>query len=173
MINYLFHSLHYFRFHNGEACVANMPLHFLCRGWLKDEGEWKHRTLQTGVSKHVQTHRQQWERHTQAARPNSAPLYSAAHLAHLTSERTHFAKGSKVMSSQSGGWCVYTNGRVCASSVPAHIIYQQRSQWVRTSACLCQRGFPFASVAQFHTGRGRGGWQSTRDCRGTVQAHLH
>lgn len=35
-------------------------------------------------SEHVQTHRQQWERHTQAVRPNSAPLlYSAVHLAFL------------------------------------------------------------------------------------------
>lgn len=110
-----------------------MPLHFLCRGWMKDEGEWRRRTLQTGVSKHVQTHRQQWERHTQAVRPNSAPLYSAMYLAHLTSERTHFAKGSKVMSSQSGGWCVCSNDRVCASSVPVYIIYQQRLQWLRTS----------------------------------------
>lgn len=50
-----------------------------------------------------------------------------------------------------------SNGRVCTSSVPAHIMYQQRLQCVRTSVCLCQRGFPFASVAQSHTGRGRGG----------------
>lgn len=105
-------------------------------------------------------------------RPSSSPLYSAARLAHLTSERTHFTKGSKVMSSQRGGWCVCSKSRVCASSVPAHIIYQQPSQCVRSSACLCQRGFPFALVAQFHIGRGRGRWQSTRDCRIAVHAHL-
>lgn len=179
VINYLFHSLHYFQFHNGEACVADRPLHFLCRGWMKDEGEWKHRTLQTGVSKHAQTHRQQRQRHThtQAARPNSSPLYSAVHLAHLTSERNHFTKGSKVISSQSGGWClcvcVCCNGRVCASSVPAHIIYQQRLQCVRTSVGLCQRGFPFASVAQSHTGRGQEGWLSTVGCRETAHERSH
>lgn len=41
--------------------------------------------------------------YTQAARPNSARLYSAARLAHLTSERIHFSQGGKVMSSPSGG----------------------------------------------------------------------
>lgn len=46
------------------------------------------------------------ETYTGSSTQFSSPLYSATHPAHLTSERTHFTKGSKVMSSQSGGWCV-------------------------------------------------------------------
>lgn len=66
---------------------------------------------------------------------------------------------------------------VMAECVQAQCLYifihRQRSQCVRTSVCLCQRGFPFASVAQSHTGRGWGGWQRAREYRGSVQAHLH
>lgn len=154
--------------------VADMPLHFLCRGWMKDEGEWNRRTLQTGVSKHVQTHRQQWERHTQAVRPNSAPLCSAAHLARLTSERTHFTKGSKVMSSQSGGWCVCV---VMAEFVQAqclHILYISTALQVCAYQCLSvSERIPLCVSCTISHREGRGGWQSARDHRGTVQAHSH
>lgn len=69
---------------------------------------------------------------------------------------------------------VFTGLRLCVCVVMAefvqahclHILYISRACTVCVciSVCLCQRGFPFASVAQSHTGRGREGWQSRRDC---------
>lgn len=70
-----------------------------------------------------------------------------------------------------GLMCVCSYGRVCANSVPAHIIYQQCLQYVR--ARVCQKGFPFASVAQSHIGRGQGGWQNARHCIGMAKVHPH
>lgn len=169
----LLHYVHYLEFHNGEFFEADIPLHFLCRGWMKDEGEWKQRTLQQEwASTYKPTDSSGRDiKKKKAVRPNSAPLYSATHITHLTSERTHFRKGSKVMYLPSWGWCVCSNGRVCANSVSAHIIYQQCLQYVRTS--ICQKGFPFASVAQSHIRRRQGGWQTTRHCRGMAKVHLH
>lgn len=84
------------------------------------------------ATEQIQTHKQQWERQLQAVQPNSASLYAAMHFTHLTSERTHFRKGSKVMYLQSWSWWVCSTVRVCACSLPAHIIYQQCLQ------CVCK-----------------------------------
>lgn len=146
IIRYACHSLHYLKLHNRIAFVADKAFYFFCRGWMNGSREcWK--------QEHVPTHRQQWERHAQAVRPNSAPLYSAMYLTHLTSERTHFQKGSKVRYLQSWGWCmcVCGNDSLCKLSGCTYYISAELAVCVCTSVCLCQRGFPVASVTQSHT----------------------
>ena len=108
----------------GCRHASEFPLHMLNEGWRWMEVE--------DPTEQIQTHKQQRERQPQAVQPNSASLYAATHFTHLTSERTHFRKGSKVMYLQSWSWWVCSTVRVCACSLPAHIIYQQCLQ------CVCK-----------------------------------
>lgn len=111
-------------------------------------------------------------RHTQAPRPNSACLYSAAHLALLTSERTRFTQGSKVMSSPSGGLnvCVVMGEFVQAQCL--HISYISSPHCVCAPLLVCVREDSPLRWLQFHTGQGGGGWQRTRDYKGKTQGQL-
>lgn len=98
-----------------------------------------------------QTRRQQRERaiHGRQHGPIHLVLYSAVHLAHLTSERSHFTKDSKVISAHSEGCCVCVcagvchNSQVSANSEPPHIIYQQ-CLWC---VCVCVRA-PRSSMSE-------------------------
>lgn len=168
IISSLFHSLHYLKFHNGEASPFSLQR-------LNERWRWMEAQNAANRNEQARTSPQTavGETYTGSSTQFSSSVFSHAPHPFDVRENPFQKRQQGYVFTELRLVCVCVVMAVYASSVPAHIIYQQRLQCVCTSVCLCQRGFPFASVAQSHTGRGREGWQSTRDCTGMAQAHLH
>lgn len=110
--------------------------------------------MQTGVSEHVP------ETAVGEAYTGSSTQFSSSAFNHapcpfdVRENPFHKCQQGYVFADVAADVC--SNGRICASSGAAHIINKQRLQYVGTRVCLYQRGFPLASIAQSHTGRGEG-----------------